>query len=50
MTIITNADLTSQAVGGTGVFDELMTTVRVCSLGQIVQALHKAGGEYRRNM
>lgn len=27
MTIITNADLTSQAVGGTGVFDELMTTV-----------------------
>jgi methylmalonyl-CoA mutase len=31
------------------VFAELMNTVRVCSLGQITQALFEVGGQYRRN-
>ncbi len=35
---------------GDNVFDELMDTVKVCSLGQITQALFEVGGEYRRNM
>jgi isobutyryl-CoA mutase len=32
------------------VFAVLMDAVRVCSLGQITQALFEVGGEYRRNM
>jgi methylmalonyl-CoA mutase len=32
------------------VFDELMRTVRVCSLGQITSALFDVGGQYRRSM
>ncbi len=31
-------------------FDELMSTVGRCSLGQISEALYAVGGEYRRNM
>jgi methylmalonyl-CoA mutase len=32
------------------VFEELMNTVRVCSLGQITNALFEVGGQYRRSM
>jgi isobutyryl-CoA mutase len=32
------------------VFAELMHTVRVCSLGQITNALFEVGGQYRRSM
>jgi methylmalonyl-CoA mutase len=32
------------------VFEELMTTVKSNSLGQISAALYEVGGEYRRNM
>jgi len=32
------------------VFEVLMQAVRVCSLGQITQALFEVGGQYRRNM
>jgi methylmalonyl-CoA mutase len=32
------------------IFAELMDTVRVCSLGQITQALYDVGGQYRRGM
>ncbi|MGC8660698.1 MAG: methylmalonyl-CoA mutase family protein, partial [Desulfomonilaceae bacterium] len=32
------------------IFEELMETVKSCSLGQITQTLYKAGGQYRRNM
>jgi isobutyryl-CoA mutase len=32
------------------VFEELMRTVRVCSLGQITNALFEVGGQYRRSM
>lgn len=32
------------------VFEKLMEVTRYCSLGQITNALYKAGGQYRRNM
>ncbi|MFH1116995.1 MAG: fused isobutyryl-CoA mutase/GTPase IcmF [Pseudomonadota bacterium] len=35
---------------GGNIFEELMETVRYCSLGQISATLFKAGGQYRRNM
>ncbi|GAW66928.1 methylmalonyl-CoA mutase [Geoanaerobacter pelophilus] len=38
------------AVSGGNIFDELMDTVKVASLGQITRALYQVGGEYRRNM
>ena len=38
------------ALSGGNIFAELMETVRVCSLGQITQALYDVGGKYRRNM
>ena len=34
----------------TAVFEELVETVRVCSLGQVTEALFAVGGQYRRNM
>ena len=40
-----------QAVIANGnVFEVLMDAVRVCSLGQITDALFEVGGQYRRNM
>ena len=38
------------ALSGENIFAELMNTVRICSLGQITQALYDVGGKYRRNM
>jgi len=38
------------ALSGDNIFEELMETVRSCSLGQITQALYDVGGKYRRNM
>jgi methylmalonyl-CoA mutase len=35
---------------GGNVFEELVRTVRVCSLGQITHALFDVGGQYRRSM
>jgi len=32
------------------IFEELMETVKVCSLGQITHQLYELGGKYRRNM
>jgi methylmalonyl-CoA mutase len=32
------------------VFEVLMDAVRVCSLGQITNALYEVGGQYRRNV
>jgi methylmalonyl-CoA mutase len=32
------------------VFAELVNAVRVCSLGQITDALFEVGGQYRRSM
>jgi methylmalonyl-CoA mutase len=39
--------LQNVADGGGNVFEELIHTVEVCSLGQITQALHEAVGHYR---
>jgi methylmalonyl-CoA mutase len=38
------------AISGGNIFEELLHTVRYCSLGQITQALYAIGGQYRRNM
>jgi methylmalonyl-CoA mutase len=38
------------AIEGGNLFDELLETVKTCSLGQITGALFEVGGEYRRNM
>jgi len=38
------------ALAGENIFAELMECVKVCSLGQITQALYDVGGKYRRNM
>ena len=35
---------------GGNIFEELMETVKVASLGQITNALYEVGGQYRRNM
>src|SRR5690606_7474500 len=42
--------LQQKARDGENLFEELMETVRVCSLGQITEALFEVGGQYRRNM
>ena len=44
------ARLQSVARSGGNVFEELMETVKVASLGQISNALFEVGGQYRRNM
>lgn len=38
------------AVNNGNLFEELMETVKYCSLGQITGALYSVGGQYRRNM
>ena len=38
------------ARAGGNIFDELMSTVRSASLGQITNALYEVGGKYRRNL
>ena len=44
------ARLKNVARSGGNVFEELMQTVKICSLGQISHALYEVGGRYRRNM
>lgn len=42
--------LQQKAIKGENIFEELLTTVQYCSLGQISSALYEVGGEYRRNL
>ncbi|MFC4233104.1 methylmalonyl-CoA mutase family protein [Parasediminibacterium paludis] len=42
--------LQSVAIANGNLFEELMETVKYCSLGQITNALYAVGGQYRRNM
>ena len=42
--------LKQAALAGGNIFEQLMQTARVCSLGQISRALFEVGGEYRRSM
>ncbi|MCO6464983.1 MAG: hypothetical protein J5I53_00045 [Bradyrhizobiaceae bacterium] len=44
------ARLKEVAISNGNLFDELMETVKTCSLGQITHALYQVGGEYRRSM
>ncbi len=44
------AALQQAAIANDNVFAQLMAAVRVCSLGQITNALFEVGGQYRRNM
>jgi methylmalonyl-CoA mutase len=38
------------AVDNGNLFEELMETVKYCTLGQVTHALYEVGGQYRRNM
>jgi isobutyryl-CoA mutase len=42
--------LQEAVIANRNVFEVLMDAVRVCSLGQITNALFEVGGQYRRNM
>ena len=44
------ARLQQAVIDNANVFEVLMDAVRVCSLGQITNALFEVGGQYRRNM
>jgi methylmalonyl-CoA mutase len=44
------ADLQRVAISGSNVFEQLMDTAKVASLGQMSRALYEVGGQYRRNM
>ena len=40
----------SAAIHNENMFEQLMEATKVCSLGQITEALFEVGGQYRRNM
>ena len=42
--------LKNVALANGNIFDELMETVKHCSLGEITHALYEVGGQYRRSM
>ena len=44
------AILQKTAIQNENLFEKLMEATKVCSLGQITEALFKVGGQYRRNM
>ena len=43
-------DLQHKAINNENIFEALMEVCKVCSLGQITNALFEVGGQYRRNM
>jgi methylmalonyl-CoA mutase len=43
-------NLQTTAINNGNLFESLMEAVKVCSLGQMSQALYEVGGQYRRNM
>ena len=44
------AQLKQTAVQNGNIFEALMEAAKVCSLGQLSNALYAVGGQYRRNM
>jgi len=44
------AELQTAAIENGNLFTSLMAAAKVCSLGQITQAMYGVGGQYRRNM
>jgi len=43
-------DLQTKAIQNENIFEALMDVCKVCSLGEITNALFEVGGQYRRNM
>jgi len=43
-------NLQKAAINGENIFEKLMEVCKICSLGQISNALYEVGGQYRRNM
>ncbi|WP_298497128.1 methylmalonyl-CoA mutase family protein [uncultured Algibacter sp.] len=43
-------ELQHNAINNENIFESLMNVCKVCSLGQITNALFEVGGQYRRNM
>ncbi|WJJ98002.1 methylmalonyl-CoA mutase family protein [Algibacter luteus] len=43
-------ELQQKAINSKNIFESLMEVCKVCSLGQITNALFEVGGQYRRNM
>ncbi len=43
-------DIMKAAINHENVFEVLMEATKVCSLGDLTQAMYKVGGQYRRNM
>jgi methylmalonyl-CoA mutase len=43
-------NLQTTALKGENIFESLMEAAKVCSLGQLSNALYAVGGQYRRNM
>ncbi|RYF20314.1 MAG: methylmalonyl-CoA mutase, partial [Flavobacteriales bacterium] len=43
-------NLQKSAIAGENIFSHLMNVCKICSLGQISNALYEVGGQYRRNM
>ncbi len=43
-------ELKKAAVQNQNIFEHLMNVCKVCSIGQISNALYEVGGQYRRNM
>jgi methylmalonyl-CoA mutase len=44
------SNLQNTAINNGNVFETLMEVAKICSLGQITNALFEVGGQYRRNM
>ncbi|WP_298263470.1 methylmalonyl-CoA mutase family protein [uncultured Lutibacter sp.] len=44
------ATLKHKAITNQNIFDQLMEACKVCSIGEITEALFEVGGQYRRNM
>jgi len=42
--------LKQKSIGNENIFEQLMEATKVCSLGEITNALFSVGGQYRRNM
>lgn len=42
--------LQTAALHNKNIFETLMETAKICSLGQVTNALYEVGGQYRRNM
>lgn len=44
------SEIQKAAVDQGNIFEHLMEATKVCTLGQITEALFEVGGQYRRNM